>query len=282
MTTPAPTWKRAWLQIFAPLGGVVLIDQWSKAYVLKTPGFSIILNTGMIAGAYSQAPQFMKTMIIFSLFFIMASVFFLLQFLVFKTEKNLSILLSLLLGAFGSNLVDKFRFGGAIDFIPIKISADSAMVLNVADFVQQIVIAFLVGYLIKNHERIWPLLNVRKTWVIDRSFQITSALFTTIFALVSGIGVAILSYLFYGPKSSGSEVMAYWITVGLFLVCFFILVFLFSLVYFNRSAGPVFAAVKFIDKLERGEFGQMKLRKTDYFRSLESSLNRLAEKLSRR
>ena len=271
--------KRFLLQIAFPIILVVMTDQLTKAHALGA-GFAITLNTGLIGGIFAQAPEFKKAMVLLSMFFTVSSIFILLQFLFYRSERTLSILLSVLLGAFGTNLVDRFRFGSVVDFISIRFAVGSSMVFNVADFIQQGTLILLIAYLLKNHERIWPLLNARKTWLVDRSFQITSSLFVAVFSVMAGFCVALISTLFYGPRASGAEVFDFWMTVGLFLFCIFLLVFGFSIVFFNRAAGPIYAAVRFILKLEAGEQpNAFQTRKTDYFKTLESSLNRLAQKL---
>ena len=266
-------------QIIIPLFGVIALDQGSKSWAMHGSGLTILFNQGIIGGAFAQAPQLLKMWVIFAVFFITISFFISIQFLFFKFAKPLSTLISVLLAAFSSNLIDKLQLGGAVDFIPIQLGADRTVYFNVADFIQQITLVVLFIYLFVQRQTFWPLFEFRKTWIIDRSFQVSSALFTSVFSTTAGAAVAFLAYIFIVSYGIVPDLRIYSISMALFLFCFFIAVFFSSLIFFNRAAGPVYAGCKFIDQLTEGKYGQMKLRKTDYFKSLESSLNRLAVKL---
>lgn len=142
-------------------GAVVLLDQLSKAWVLKEiplyrsvtviPGFfslTHVLNPGGAFGFFARNDSPMRHW-----FFLIAAIVAMALIVYFyhqtpKTHRALGIALAMIFGGAVGNVIDRLRFGKVVDFLDVFIGqyhwptfnvADSAVVIGVAIFILHIV-----------------------------------------------------------------------------------------------------------------------------------------------
>lgn len=125
---------------------VVLIDQWSKAWILSTlelhhsfaviGGFfniTYVRNPGAAFGFLAGAPPIFRYF--FFLAVTVAAILFILHYLRTTRKEDVLLVFSLALilaGAVG-NLVDRLRFGEVVDFLDVYVGSYHWPAFNVAD-----------------------------------------------------------------------------------------------------------------------------------------------------
>ena len=267
---------KIFLQIFLPALLIIVIDQVTKYHAVHFSGKLINYNTGIMTGIFASTNSFVQNFIIFSFFFLITSFFILIQFLYFDTFRFLSVLSTTLLASYSSNLIDKLRTGAVVDYIPVKIDTASTLMLNVADLVQLLSVSFILAYALINFKSIFLTSSKRKTLLVDNTFQISNALFTSLFSMLAGISIAVLSYSTIKPFLHIS-IGSYWVAIGFFLICFSVTVFISNIIFLHRAAGPVYAIKRYLSELESGKVSSLKFRKNDFFKYLEGPLNKLSD-----
>jgi len=271
---------RALFQIVVPMVAITAIDQLSKGWVLAA-GTRFVVNGGFIGGMLSGSPALIRIIFVLILFLVLAALFCAFQFLFFRVEAAISTLASCLFAGYGSNLIDKIHYNGVIDFIWLPISPSKAIVMNIADMIQQIAFVALIVVLIKKHEHIWPTINLRRVWMVDHAFQLAGALFGTVFFLLGGVSGSLVVLLFYRVYQGRPDVALLFLCLGLLFAILMVVTMVAGIIFFNRAAGPVFAANRFLEKMLGDEYGEVKFRKNDFFPGLNENLNKLASKLKK-
>ena len=134
------------LLFLATVSLVVVVDQWSKAWILSTlelhHSFAVIngffnithvRNPGAAFGFLAGAPSIFR-----SIFFVavtVVAILFILHYLRTTRSKDVLLVFSLALilaGAVG-NLVDRLRFGEVVDFLDVYLGSHHWPAFNVAD-----------------------------------------------------------------------------------------------------------------------------------------------------
>ncbi|MCC2678499.1 MAG: hypothetical protein K0R29_1075 [Pseudobdellovibrio sp.] len=293
--------RKDWLFVVAFLILAVVIDQLSKRWAMTMPEqtigfFKLILvhNHGAMLGLFSDLPAVLRIVTLSTSGVFILCIYSLIQYLIPGKLLSLRISLSILVGGIIGNVLDRIFYGYVIDFISVVWGEWHSAIWNVADMIQWVGYALMVFALIKHSEKLWPDQNERKSFWINKKFQIKhSLLFTTIGLFLTLISI-VFSYTYL--KVTLEELVGY--NPALvekftrpFLYTFFILATLFGIILFSvgklishRIAGPLYAFQRFLRQVLDGKgltkTGRaLKLRTNDDFKHLEELADDVRNKL---
>ena len=130
----------------------------------------------------------------------------------------------------------------------------------------------------------------RRKKIIKPRQQLKLACFVVVFLLVYSLvfGLAIfypLAMELHGSAGTGDQARVAFVILGLHETIWpalgFVLVlsFIGTILFSHRVAGPIFRLEKAVADFVRGDFKKIRLRKSDEFKEIEDSVNRLAEYL---
>jgi magnesium-transporting ATPase (P-type) len=187
---------------------------------------------------------------------------------------QLCIWLSFLLAGFSSNVIDRYRIGGVIDFIKIP---SQPVFVNVADLIQLLSFVFFlwslknVGVIRQNESRLFQLVYPKS--------QIRFALKYALTSLFSSLAISSFFFIFIRSLSGGPEISAQiFVSQTIFIsLVFSIIFFLIGLIASIRWFGPIFAFSRFIDQID--EVKDFKLRQTDELKELEEISKKIIKKI---
>ena len=209
---------------------------------------------------------------------------------------SLRISLSILVGGILGNVLDRIFYGYVIDFIAIKYGGWHSAIWNVADMIQWVGYALMVYALVKHSEKLWPDQNDRKSFWVNKKFQIKHSVLFTAIGLFLTLVSLVFSYTYL--KVTLEEIVGY--NPALikkftkpFLYTYIILAVLFSIVLFSvgklishRIAGPLYAFQRFLSEVLEGKGltksgAALKLRTNDDFKHLEELAEIIRQKLQK-
>lgn len=272
-TSQTKTW--IWASV-ATVFGILFLDQFSKAMVVGS-SIHYVLNTGVIGGSFGATDNHVLKVLFILNFSLLLTLLFTFLMLFFQGGKlPFKISLAGLYASFFSNSLDRIFREGVVDFIPVPLGPRTAM-MNLADVMQYVFGAVLAWQLIKHSRELWPDKNARGSLLVDRQSQLNMAAFFSMLSFIVAVGFSVLSYVYFKNtySLSGIEVKGYcWMTA---LGAFFFsgVVFVFSLFYSLKFVGPIIAIRKYFDRMAEGHAPKhFVLRKTDYFKFLEESINK--------
>ncbi|MGZ3691473.1 MAG: signal peptidase II, partial [Pseudobdellovibrio sp.] len=200
----------------------------------------------------------------------------------------------ILVGGILGNVLDRIFYGYVIDFIAFVYGDFHSAIWNVADMIQWVGYALMVYALIKHSEKLWPDQNERKTFWVNRKFQVKHSILFTATGLLLTLVSSVFAYTYL--KVTLEEIVGYNPTLiekftKPFLFTFLILSTLYCIILFSvgklishRIAGPLYAFQRFLEQVLDGKGltksgAALKLRTNDDFKHLEQLAETIRQKL---
>jgi signal peptidase II len=293
--------RKDWFFVIGILFFIITIDQstkvWATGITERSYGFLkfiLIHNHGAMLGLFSELPAVLRIVTLSTSGVFLLSLYAIIQYLIPVRLMTLRIGLSILVGGILGNVIDRILHGYVIDFIAVQFGQWHSPIWNVADVIQWIGYALIVYSIIKHGEQIWPDNNIRKTFWVNKKFQIKySSLFMATGLFLNLIAV-VYSYTYLKVTISeiaGQNQLLIDKFVEPFLYTFLILSLTFSIVLFSvgkmishRIAGPLYAFERFLKEALEGkglskQGSALKLRAGDEFKHLEELAEQIKLKL---
>ena len=295
--------RKDWFFVIAWLFFVIILDQASKRWAsgITEQNYGILKlylvhNHGAMLGLFSDLPAVLRIVTLSTSGVFILCIYSLIQYIIPGTLLNLRISLSILVGGILGNVLDRIFYGYVIDFITLKFG-DSQLpipVWNVADTIQWIGYGLMVYSLIKHSEKLWPDQNDRKSFWVNKKFQIKhSFLFTAIGMFLTLVSV-VFSYTYlkvtlqeivgYNPALIEKFTKPFLFTFGILAIIYAIILFSVGKLISHRIAGPLYAFQRFLDEVLDGKGltrsgAALKLRTNDDFKHLEELAEQIKFKL---
>jgi len=293
--------RRDWFFVVISLIIIIVIDQLSKVWAsgisIRSYGFfKLILthNHGAMLGLFAELPAVLRIVTLSTSGVFLLSIYALIQYLIPVRLMPLRMGLSVLVGGILGNVLDRILHGYVIDFIAVQIGDWHSPIWNVADVIQWIGYALIVYSIVKYGEQIWPDNNIRKTFWVNRNFQIKYSSLFMATGLFLNLICLVFSYTYLkvtiqeiaGPNQLLIDKFA-----DAFMYTFLALSMTFSIVLFSvgkmishRIAGPLYAFERFLKEVLDGkgltkQGTPLKLRAGDEFRHLEQLAEQIKMKL---
>ncbi|MBY0416262.1 MAG: signal peptidase II, partial [Bdellovibrionales bacterium] len=148
-----------------------------------------------------------------------------------------------------------------------------------------IIIAF-----IRDGDKLWPEKEDRKSFWVNKKFQLKYSLILT----GAGLGLSLITLIFCytylrialtellpasGLLAVDKVLLSFIITYSAISLVFCSCLFIFGKFISHRIAGPLYAFERFLDDLLDGKHSELKLRTGDEFKHLEEVSIKLQEKL---
>ncbi len=293
--------RKDWFFVIGLLILIIVLDQFSKVWASgiteRTYGyfkFILIHNHGAMLGLFSELPAVLRIVTLSTSGVFLLSLYALIQYLIPVRLMTLRIGLSILVGGILGNVVDRILHGYVIDFISVQLGQWNSPIWNVADVIQWLGYILIVYSIIKHGEQIWPDNNIRKSFWVNKKFQIkysslfmATGLFLNLIALVySYTYLKVTIAEIAGPNQLLVDKFA-----EPFLYTFLILALTFSMVLFSvgkmishRIAGPLYAFERFLKDVLDGkglskQGFALKLRAGDEFKHLEQLAEQIKLKM---
>jgi signal peptidase II len=293
--------RKDWFYVVLFLVLSVVIDQLSKRWAITQPErvygmlkLILVHNHGAMLGLFSDLPAVLRIVTLSTSGVFILCIYSLIQYLIPGKLLSLRISLSILVGGILGNVLDRILYGYVIDFISIVRGNWHSAIWNVADMIQWVGYAMMVFTLIKHSEKLWPDQNERKTFWVNRKFQIKhSFLFTAIGLFLTLVSI-VFSYTYlkvtieeivgYNPVLVQKFTKPFLYTYLILTVLFAIILFLVGKLISHRIAGPLYAFQRFLEQILDGKgltkTGQaLKLRTNDDFKHLEELADDIRDKL---
>jgi signal peptidase II len=293
--------RKDWFFVLGLLLILIVIDQitkvWASGITERSFGFLkfiLIHNHGAMLGLFSELPAVLRIVTLSTSGVFILSLYALIQYLIPVRLMPLRIGLSILVGGILGNVIDRILHGYVIDFITMQFGTFNLPIWNVADVIQWVGYIFIVYSIIKYGEQIWPDNNIRKSFWVNKKFQIKySSLFMATGLFLNLISL-VYSYTYLKVTISeiaGPNQILINKFVEPFLYTFLILAVTFSMVLFSvgkmishRIAGPLYAFERFLKDILEGkglskQGVALKLRAGDEFKHLEQLAEQIKLKL---
>lgn len=289
--------KKNWLLILTPFILSILIDQGTKLWALQLKEvftyplvtFQLNLNQGLVLGLFSDLPKVLRVVTLSTggsfLFFL----YLIFQYIITSRAIRLRMGMSLFMGGVLGNVIDRIRMGFVVDFVKIGPPQFQTAIFNLADLFQIAGFILIIYAFIKEGEQLWPDNEERKSFWINKKFQLKYSLILTCAGLcLSGITL-IFCYTYLSivlaelPTTSTLAIknilMSFIIIYSLISSVFCLCLFIFGKFISHRIAGPLYAFERFLDSLLDGKHTELKLRTGDEFKHLEEVSIKLQKKL---
>lgn len=293
--------RKDWLLVAAVLLVCVVIDQLTKLWAPQLSEtnygylkFLLVHNHGAMLGLFSDLPAVLRIVTLSTSGVFILCIYCLLQYLIPGRMLSLRLSLSVLVGGIIGNVLDRIFYGYVIDFICIETATWHSPIWNMADVIQWLGYLMMVYSLFKYSGQLWPDQNARKTFWINRKFQLKHSVLFMITGLFLTLVSAVFSYTYL--RVSLQEVAGYNPLLidkftQPFLVTFFILALMFALLLFSvgklmshRIAGPIYAFERFLKDILEGRGltksgAALQLRNNDDLRHLEELAEQVRARL---
>ncbi len=289
--------KWEWLIIYVPLILCWGLDRITKQLALGLEGmkslgiFHLILhfNHGAMLGIFSDLPALLRIVSLSTGGAFLIFTYGIIQYLLPIKSVTLRAGMSILLGGILGNVSDRIIWGYVVDFLVIGTPTLSTAVFNLADAFQWVGYGMIIFALIKENQILWPENNSRKQYWINPHFQLKYC-----FILVGvGIGLSIIAGVFSytylrvtiieitGPDTTliNKFLIPFVITFIIISITFLSSLFLIGKLISHKTAGPLYAFERFLEKIIKGEFEPLKLRAGDEFQHLEELANKIRIRL---
>lgn len=240
----------------------------------------IFLNTSFIFGLFKWTSHFIRIVMISISLGILSLVFTYFYTFLSRDLKLLRIGMTLLLSGIIGNGLEKIFYNFVVDYIYIDLSYIKNYVFNLSDIIQLAGLIIIIKELFKHQEIIWfPNLR-RKKILIYKDIQMSFTLKILGIVFIGNLTQLILTVtLLFSYLRPGSEDVK-----TMYVLCFTVLNLLtlpllgfFLVKELLRCLGPVYAFEKhLINEASDGE--HLKLRKSDYFSSLEIAFNNFLDR----
>lgn len=293
--------RKDWLLVAATLVICIILDQLTKLgaphFTEKTYGylkFLLVHNHGAMLGLFSDLPAVLRIVTLSTSGVFILSIYCLLQYLIPGRVLSLRISLSILVGGIIGNVLDRIFYGYVIDFICVQTATWHSPIWNLADVIQWLGYLVMVYSLFKYSAQLWPDQNVRKTFWVNRKFQLKHSLLFMVTGLFLSLVSAVFSYTYL--RVSLQELVGYNPLLidkftRPFLVTFVILALIFSMLLFSvgklmshRIAGPIYAFERFLKDILEGKGltrpgAALQLRNNDDLKHLEELAEQVRARL---
>lgn len=294
--------RKDWFFIISVLLLMLALDQITKLWASSITAdraygfFRIILthNHGAMLGLFSDLPAVLRIVTLSTSGVFLLSIYALIQYLIPVRLMPLRIGLSILVGGILGNVLDRILHGYVIDFMAVQLGNFHSPIWNLADVVQWIGYFLIVSTIIKHGDQIWPDNNIRKTFWVNKKFQIKYSSLFMVTGLFLNLIALVFSYTYLKVTISeiaGPNQILITKFAKPFLYTFLILAITFSIVLFSvgkmishRIAGPLYAFERFLKDILDGkglskQGVALKLRAGDEFRHLEQLAEQIKLKL---
>lgn len=295
--------RKDWILVVVVLFVCILLDQVTKIWASGLTGeklygnFKLVLvhNHGAMLGLFADLPAVLRIVTLSTSGVFILCLYTLIQYLIPRRLLILRISLSVLAGGILGNVLDRIFYGYVIDFIAVEFETWHSPIWNLADVIQWLGYFLMIYALYRNSHQLWPDKNDRKTFWVNKKFQIKqSALFTMTGMLLCMICM-VFSYTYLkvtieelvGPNNSAlikkfTEPFLY--TFGTLFLMFGIILFSIGKFISHRIAGPVYAFERFLKEILEGKGltktgAALTLRTNDDFKHLEILAEEVKEKL---
>jgi signal peptidase II len=290
--------RKEWQITLLPLLLVILIDQLTKHWAINlVETFHLIifqvklnLNQGFAFGLFSELPKLLRTVALSTGGVFLLVLYFLIQYLFSSSSLILRGGMSIFIGGVLGNVIDRINWGFVVDFLIIGTESIHSAVFNFADLFQLIGFILIIYSFIKDGDRFWPEKEERKSFWINKKFQLKYSL------ILTGVGFALslitltfcytylrISLLEF-PMTKGTTVQSilhsFILIYTAISLIFCLILFVFGKIISHRIAGPLFAFERFLDNLLDGKPTDFKLRHGDDFMHLEEVAKKIQDKLS--
>lgn len=293
--------RKDWFFVIGTLLLIIFVDQVSKVWASGITErnysfFKLILihNHGAMLGLFADLPAILRIVTLSTSGVLLLSLYALIQYLIPVRLMPLRIGLSILVGGIFGNVLDRILYGYVIDFIAVHYKNWNSPIWNVADVIQWVGYFLITYSVIKYGKEIWPDNNIRKTFWVNRKFQIKySSMFTATGLFLTLISL-VFSYTYLKVTIQeivgNNEALISRFTEP-FLYSFLVLSLTFSIVLFSvgkmishRIAGPLYAFERFLTEVLEGkglskQGAALKLRAGDEFKHLEELAEQIKLKL---
>ncbi len=293
--------RKDWILVIVTLFVCVFADQISKSWAAKlttetmaqTYGFFrlvLVHNQGIMLGLFSELPAVLRIVTLSTTGAFILCLYSLVQYLIPGRLLALRVSLSILVGGILGNVLDRIFYGYVIDFMAVQISEWHSPIWNLADVIQWFGYILMVYFLFKYNAQLWPDKNERKSFWINKKFQIKHSVLFTATGFFLCLICMVFSYTYLKVTiqeltGNNSEIVAKFTKP--FLYTFIILALMFTIILFSigklishRIAGPLYAFERFLSDILEGkgltkQGAALQLRTNDDFKHLEE----LAEKI---
>jgi signal peptidase II len=245
-------------------------------------------------GLFSDLPAVLRIVTLSTSGVFILCIYCLLQYLIPGRMLSLRLSLSVLVGGIIGNVLDRIFYGYVIDFICFQTATWHSPIWNLADVIQWLGYLIMVYSLFKYSGQLWPDQNARKTFWINRKFQLKHSVLFMMTGLFLTLVSAVFSYTYL--RVSLQEVVGYNPLLidkftRPFLITFFILALMFALLLFSvgklmshRIAGPIYAFERFLKDILEGKGltksgAALQLRNNDDLKHLEELAEQVRARL---
>lgn len=284
--------RTEWLIVTLPLLLTWAVDRLTKMWAEELSGhisygwlhFYLHHNHGAMLGLFSDLPPILRIVSLSTGGAFLVCTYVLIQYLLPIKSLRLRCGMSILLGGILGNVTDRVLYGYVTDFILIGNESWLSPAFNPADALQWIGYGLIVVALFRENEILWPKHNARKTYWVNRKFQMKYSLIL----LTAGLGISLVGLVFsytylrvtilqlVGQNETVLDRFLIPFAITFSLVCIGVAVALFTVgkILSHQIAGPIYAFEKFIDEMIAAKTGvhglrKFKLRSKDEFKNLE-------------
>jgi len=296
--------RKDWFFVIAALFVCIIADQISKIWAsgLTTEinyGFLkliLVHNQGAMLGLFSDLPAVLRVVTLSTSGIFILCLYSLIQYMIPRKILSLRISLSVLVGGILGNVLDRILHGYVIDFMSVKINDWHSPIWNLADVIQWFGYAFMIYSLFKYSAQLWPDLNDRKSFWINKKFQIKHSVLFAMTGVFLSLICMVFSYTYLKvtiQELVGNNPILVAKFTKPFLYTFVILILMFTLILFSvgrlishRIAGPLYAFERFLSDILTGKGltqkgTALKLRTNDDFKHLEELAEQIKLKMSK-
>jgi signal peptidase II len=294
--------RKDWLFVAGVLLFTIIVDQISKIWaseLIAEQNFGIIKlilvhNHGAMLGLFSDLPAVLRIVTLSTSGIFILCIYSLIQYIIPTKMLGLRLSLSILVGGILGNVLDRIFYGYVIDFISVHIRGWHSPIWNVADVIQWIGYIFMVYSLVKHSDKLWPDQNERKTFWVNKKFQIKHSIFFTVTGLFLTLVSLVFSYTYLKvtlQELVGNNPVLVEKFTEPFLITYIVLALIFSIILFtvgklisHRIAGPLFAFERFLKDILDGKGltktgAALTLRTNDDFKHLEDLAEQIRKKM---
>lgn len=294
--------RKDWFIVVSVLLTSIFVDQISKRWASgllteQTFGlfkFVLVHNQGAMLGLFSDLPAVLRIVTLSTSGIFILCIYTLVQYIIPRKLLSLRISLSILVGGILGNVLDRIFYGYVIDFMAIQVKQWHSPIWNLADIIQWIGYALMIYSLFKYSEQLWPDQNERKSFWVNRKFQIKHSIFFTVTGLFLTLISVVFSYTYLKvtiQELVGNNPAMIEKFTKPFLFTFIVLSLIFSIILFtvgklisHRIAGPLYAFERFLKEILEGKGltkggAALKLRTNDDFKHLEELAEQIKIKL---
>lgn len=295
--------RKDWFILFITLILIIVADQltkiWSTQIGEANVGiFRLIVlhNQGAMLGLFSNLPAVLRVVTLSTSGAFILCLYLLIQYLIPKKLLKLRFGITILVGGILGNVLDRILHGYVIDFMAIRFDSWHSPVWNLADVIQWIGYGIMSFSLIRDSHLLWPDKNDRKSFWVNKKFQIKYSLMITAIGFFLSLLGLVFSYTYLKvtvAELSQGDALVVTKFAAPFLLSYMVLIGIFSLILLfvgkyisHQVAGPVYAFERFLKSALAGNYrpetqAALKLRNNDEFKHLEALAEEVQAKLKK-